>query len=81
MVGNFRYAVELASAKAATMKPQRDPPAQEVLAGLVDRVTFHNAENGFCVLRIKARGHRDLITVVGHAAIISPGEWVTASGD
>ncbi|MEI6201934.1 MAG: helix-hairpin-helix domain-containing protein, partial [Enhydrobacter sp.] len=63
------------------MKPQQEPPAQEVLAGLVERVTFHNAENGFCVLRIKARGHRDLITVIGHAAIISPGEWVTASGD
>jgi exodeoxyribonuclease V alpha subunit len=28
----------------------------EVLDGLVDRVTFHNAENGFCVLRVKARG-------------------------
>ncbi len=63
------------------MKPQQEPSAQEVLAGLVERVTFHNAENGFCVLRIKARGHRDLITVIGHAAIISPGEWVTASGD
>ena len=36
----------------------------EVLAGLVDRVTFHNAENGFCVLRVKARGQRDLITVL-----------------
>ena len=55
--------------------------ATEVLAGLVERVTFHNAENGFCVLRIKARGHRDLITVVGHAAVISAGEWVTASGE
>jgi exodeoxyribonuclease V alpha subunit len=26
----------------------------EVLAGLVERVTFHNPENGFCVLRLKA---------------------------
>jgi exodeoxyribonuclease V alpha subunit len=26
------------------------PPTQEALAGLVERVTFHNAENGFCVL-------------------------------
>jgi hypothetical protein len=34
-----------------------------------------------CLLRIKARGHRDLITIIGHAAIISAGEWVTASGD
>jgi exodeoxyribonuclease V alpha subunit len=54
---------------------------REVLAGLVERITFHNAENGFCVLRIKARGHRDLATVVGHAASISAGEWVTASGE
>lgn len=52
----------------------------EVLAGSIERVTFHNAESGFCVLRIKARGHRDLVTVVGHAAEISAGEWVTVSG-
>jgi exodeoxyribonuclease V alpha subunit len=50
------------------------------LAGLVDRVTFHNDENGFCVLRVKARGQRDLITVIGHAAMISAGEFVRASG-
>src|ERR1700684_539838 len=63
------------------MKPQPEPSTQEVLAGLVERVTFHNAENGFCVLRAKARGHRDLVTVVGHAATISAGEWITASGE
>ena len=61
------------------------PPAnqsdREVLAGTVERVTFHNAETGFCVLRVKARGHRDLATIVGHAAAISAGEWITASGD
>ena len=56
-------------------------PNREVLAGLVERVTFHNADNGFCVLRIKARGHRDLVTVVGHAAMVSAGEWITASGE
>ncbi len=63
------------------MKPTSEPSTQEVLAGLVERVTFHNAENGFCVFRAKARGHRDLVTVVGHAAIISAGEWITASGE
>ena len=52
----------------------------EVLAGLVDRVTFHNSDNGFCVLRVKARGQRDTITVVGHVAMISAGEFVQASG-
>jgi exodeoxyribonuclease V alpha subunit len=47
----------------------------------VERVTSHNGENGFCVLRAKARGHRDLVTVVGHAATISAGERITASGE
>jgi exodeoxyribonuclease V alpha subunit len=62
--------------------PARNDGAAEskVLAGLVERVTFHNPENGFCVLRVKARGWRDLVTVVGHAAMISAGEWVTATG-
>src|SRR5690348_7491334 len=55
--------------------------ATEVLGGLVDRVTFHNPENGFCVLRVKARGQRDLITVIGHAAMILAGEFIQASGD
>jgi exodeoxyribonuclease V alpha subunit len=63
------------------MKSALEPSARKVLAGLVERVTFHNAENGFCVLRAKARGHRDLVTVVGHAAVISAGEWITASGE
>jgi hypothetical protein len=51
------------------MSPQ--PDTGEVLAGLVERVTYHNAENGFCVLRARARGHRDVVIVVGHAAAIS----------
>ncbi len=38
------------------VQPAKSSTPTEVLAGLVDRVTFHNAENGFCVLRVKARG-------------------------
>jgi exodeoxyribonuclease V alpha subunit len=53
---------------------------REALAGLVERVTFHNEENGFCVLRVKVRGKRDPIVVVGHAAVISAGEFVQVSG-
>jgi exodeoxyribonuclease V alpha subunit len=63
------------------MNPQPEPLTQEVLAGLIERVTYHNVENGFCVLRAKARGHRDMVTVVGHAATIAAGEWITASGE
>src|SRR5712691_995545 len=63
------------------MKTEPKPSDRELLAGLVERVTYQNADNGFCVIRVKARGHRDLITVVGHAAVISAGEWITAAGD
>jgi exodeoxyribonuclease V alpha subunit len=63
------------------MKSRPAESATEVLAGLVERVTFHNDENGFAVLRVKARGKRDLVTVVGHAAVISAGEFIQASGE
>ncbi len=34
------------------------------LAGSVERVAY--PESGFCVIRVSARSHRDLVTVVGH---------------
>jgi exodeoxyribonuclease V alpha subunit len=52
----------------------------EHLTGAVERVTFHSAETGFCVLRVKVRGHRDLVTVVGTAATITPGEYIEGQG-
>jgi len=52
----------------------------ESLSGIVERVTFHNAENGFCVLRLQVKGHKDLITVIGHISTLSAGEFVQASG-
>lgn len=58
--------------------PARTMPEQ--IVGNVERVTFHNPENGYCVLRVKARGHRDPITVVGHSAAIAAGEHVEVEG-
>src|SRR5260363_464302 len=37
-------------------QPGAPKPALERLAGLVERVTFHNADTGFCVLRLKVKG-------------------------
>jgi exodeoxyribonuclease V alpha subunit len=50
------------------------PPSTfpESLSGFIERVTFFNEENGFGVLRVKARGHRDLVTVVGSLPSVSP---------
>lgn len=57
----------------------RDASAEH-LDGWVERVTFHNQDSGFCVLRVKVRGRRDLVTVVGTAAVVSPGEQVECAG-
>jgi exodeoxyribonuclease V alpha subunit len=51
-----------------------------MLVGTVERVTFHNPETGFCVLRVQVRGRRDLATMVGQAAAITAGERVQAAG-
>ncbi|MFZ4779793.1 MAG: AAA family ATPase, partial [Terrimicrobiaceae bacterium] len=52
----------------------------ESLSGLIERVTFFNEENGWAVLKVKTKGHRDLVAVVGSLASVSAGEWVTAEG-
>ena len=52
----------------------------ETLAGSIERVSFHSPDNGFAVLRLKVKGHRDLVTVVGHLASAVGGEFVEASG-
>lgn len=47
---------------------------------MIERVTFFNEENGFAVLKIRSRGHRDEVTVVGSMPSANPGEWLTAEG-
>ena len=53
----------------------------EQVTGVVERITFHNLDNGYCVLRVLAPGHRDLVTVVGHTQQVVAGEYVSASGE
>ena len=53
---------------------------EDALSGLVERVTFHNPENGFCVLKVQVENHRDLIAVLGTLPAVAPGEWITAQG-
>ncbi len=57
-----------------------DPAARELLTGIVERVTFHNDTSGFAVLRVKAAGRRELATLVGHMAAVTPGEAIQAGG-
>jgi len=65
---------------------ERSPPYQahpptEHLSGSIERVTFHSEQSGFCVLRVKVRGQRDLVTVIGSAASVTPGEYLECQGE
>ena len=46
----------------------------------MERVTFFNEESGFSVLRVKVRGQREPVTVLGSLPSVSAGEWLTAEG-
>jgi exodeoxyribonuclease V alpha subunit len=59
--------------------PERRPATEEI-SGVIERVTFHNEENGFCVLRVKTKGHREETTVVGSLPSVNAGEWLAAEG-
>lgn len=52
----------------------------ETLQGTIERVTFHNPDNGFAVLRVHTP-KRGEITVVGHLPRVVAGEYVEAVGD
>ena len=52
----------------------------ESLSGFIDRVTYHNPENGFAVLRVKVKGRDDLVVVVGRTTSVTAGEHVEANG-
>ena len=63
----------------STTKHATDAPIERI-SGSVERVTFHSEESGFCVLRVKVKGHRELVTCIGSAASITPGEFVECVG-
>ncbi|MEW6078843.1 MAG: ATP-dependent RecD-like DNA helicase [Thermodesulfobacteriota bacterium] len=50
------------------------------LKGQIDRITYTDPESGFTVARMKAQGHRELVTVVGNFAAVSPGEVLSMKG-
>ncbi len=52
----------------------------EQLSGVIERVTFHNPDNGFCVLRVQVRGQPEPVAVVGTCHQPIAGEYLTATG-
>lgn len=56
-------------------------PDETRLDGQIERVVFRNEDTGYFVLRLKVRGRKDLVTVVGTASSVNPGEWLAADGE
>ena len=52
----------------------------ERLRAVVERITYQNAENGYSVLRLRAKGFTDLITAVGNMADTHVGSVLTLTG-
>lgn len=52
----------------------------ELLRGTVERISFHNAESGFCVLRLSSE-HQRVVSVVGNLPPVPRGERVEARGE
>ncbi len=54
--------------------------AQQTLTGSVERITYHNDQNGYTVLRFLIPGHAEPVTVTGNFSAVSPGESLRLTG-
>jgi len=52
----------------------------EVIHGYLERITYYNEENHFTVARLQETGKRELTTIVGNLAGITPGESLKLTG-
>lgn len=52
----------------------------EHLQGQIERITFYGEESGFCVLQVKCKGVKDLVSVTGVSTPLHVGENIEAEG-
>jgi exodeoxyribonuclease V alpha subunit len=50
------------------------------LEGQVERITFQNQENHFTIAKMKIKGRRDAVSIIGHLFSITPGEMLRVNG-
>lgn len=51
------------------------------LHGSVERITYFNQEQNYCVARARCEGEKELVTIVGTFVSINVGEYVEMSGE
>src|SRR5436309_2347634 len=57
-----------------------EPSTGAALEGAVERVTFYNPENGYSVVKLRVRGRREPVAVVGTLPAVQPGERLALTG-
>ncbi len=60
--------------------PTPDARATAFLRGVVARVTYHTEESGACVLKVRPERGGEVVTVLGNAPRVVPGEDIQARG-
>ncbi|MDE0314832.1 MAG: ATP-dependent RecD-like DNA helicase [Candidatus Poribacteria bacterium] len=53
----------------------------ETLNGILERIVFENPDTGYTIGRFSARGHAELVTIVGNLASVNPGESLLLNGE
>lgn len=53
---------------------------EQIVIGTIERISFHNPENGFTVVKLLQKGRKDLTTLVGTLPSLQPGETVQCCG-
>ena len=51
------------------------------LSGQIEQITYTSEESGFTIAKVKVRGQRDLVTVVGNLLVPAPGEVLEMRGE
>jgi exodeoxyribonuclease V alpha subunit len=62
------------------MEERPSSSGNQTLTGSVERVTYHNDQNGYTVLRLIIPGHSEPLTVTGNFSSVSPGESLRLTG-
>ena len=58
-----------------------NPSQKDSLKGTVERVTFHDEESGYAVLKVTVSKRMEPFTVTGRVAAVQPGEGIEATGE
>lgn len=62
------------------MNREPNPNPTVTLQGLVERVTYHTEETGYCVLKVIPTGQREVVSLIGKAPRVVAGEQFQAEG-